>query len=185
MVRAEGPLGRLRTETVDWRMAWPLTHSDLSRTGDDDLSKDAEAEAIFLFASSCCGFGAREALAYSTYNLIFTIFLLPLYHTCKSLHYIYSCSLHHRMSHLRLSWINQREFAVWVIIFCLLGSMHAWLKQMVSYPPRKKWKLWAIWFEKNHDFLLVSVEIDKCVKFSPSVESSWEKILENKYEALM
>lgn len=34
-------------------------------------------------------------------------------------------------------------------------------------------------------FLLVSVEIDKCVKFSPSVESSWEKILENKYEALM
>lgn len=58
MVRPEGPLGRLRTETADWRMAWPLTHSDLSRTGDDDLSKDAEAEAeaIFLFASSSCGF---------------------------------------------------------------------------------------------------------------------------------
>lgn len=52
MVSAGEPLGWQRTmETADWRMAWPLTHSDLSRTG-DDLSKEAEVEAIFLL--SCC-----------------------------------------------------------------------------------------------------------------------------------
>lgn len=42
MVSEDGKTGWHRTIAEGWRRLWPLTHSDLSRTG-DDLRRDADA----------------------------------------------------------------------------------------------------------------------------------------------
>lgn len=59
-----------------------------------------------------------------------------------------------KMSHLRLSWLNQCFVAMWMII-CLLGTVQKWWKLMGICPPYKKLYIKTWKEKKTRDIFLI------------------------------
>lgn len=124
-VSPEGEMGWTWTmETEGWRRVWPLTHSDLSKTGADFIR---EAEAIFY---EKCMIWKNLTFSCFTSSLLLSFFFFFSFDTTQGIFCFDSPKFIARNNEseiwrLRLQYIGQWIVAKW-IDSCLLGMVDSW-----------------------------------------------------------